>query len=350
MNVRNVAAMIGVGFIAMACRPPDPGGGAFGGDAGDACAQFSVGAAMSADTFSASLPPSEAAAFAQHALAASEVSQWTKRELAALATACGTIVGAAPAVAPEKVVEACRAARNGLGPAGKTTPRSISTPCLVPVGPYVECQGACGTSAGQASTKCDLKANPVACAGGRLTIDCNGTCAPSSGSPTVECQAVPTSSTGREPCQGKCTSRCVADTTCALPCLCDGNCALPGPPVRCDGVCNADFSVVGCAGGRFSGGCRSDATCETACAVRARTKQACAPPSVEDTNPATTQAFARIFLAQRYVAGALTELEGERASVAQLPTARSSCLLPVLDEAAVALKAIASATEPFASP
>jgi len=50
------------------------------------------------------------------------------------------------------------------------------------------------------------------------------------------------------------------------------------------------------------------------------------------------------------VAGALTELEGERASVAQLPTARSSCLLPVLDEAAVALKAIASATEPFASP
>jgi len=86
---------------------------------------------------------------------------------------------------------------------------------------WIGCFAACSPCTG-----CDIKANPPVCFGGILRINCHGNCTATAGNPN------------------------------------------PGPPSYCSGICDGDFEVLCCEGGKMVVGCGEDAKCAAACAPK----------------------------------------------------------------------------------
>jgi hypothetical protein len=192
--------------------------------------------------------------------------------------------------------------------------------CTASISATADCQASCDVSA-----MCDIKATPPKCTGGTLTVECSGGCT-ATGSADVACTGSCTggcsgsckaSGGAKIDCKGKCDGTCTAgatggatamgtgiqadgscngqcDGTCTLDAdapkitctgVCDGHCdaACKGTAdlkVKCDGMCDADYTPLKCEGGKLEGGCKVDADCQGSCNASASAKAECTPPSV----------------------------------------------------------------------
>ncbi len=177
--------------------------------------------------------------------------------------------------------------------------------CNVSVSAQAQCQGSCDVSG-----KCDIKANPPTCTGGKLEVECKGTCMASgsaalsctgqcSGNCSGSCQAE-----GGVECKGKCDGACSVATDSGGNCngTCKGTCSVTAPnvqcmgscsgtcsascmgsamaSVKCDGTCMGDYQPISCTGGKLEGGCKVDAHCQANCNASAQAKADCSPPEV----------------------------------------------------------------------
>jgi len=195
--------------------------------------------------------------------------------------------------------------------------------CTASLTATANCQASCSADA-----KCDIKANPPTCTGGTLSVECSGSCTASgsaavacTGNCTGGCTGSCTASGGvAVDCKGKCDGTCSAgakggatatgtgiqadgscdgqcDGTCTLAAdapkitcagVCDGHCdaACKGSAdvkVKCDGMCDADYTPLSCSGGKLEGGCMVDASCQGSCNASASAKATCTPPSIAVT-------------------------------------------------------------------
>ena len=186
--------------------------------------------------------------------------------------------------------------------------------CEASISAKANCQASCSGSA-----KCDLKANPPKCTGGKLEIDCKGGCtaeasggsvsctgsceANCSGSCTAEggvqcagecegtCEGAGGAGTSGVDAQGKCQGTCkgtckatAPNVKCTGSCQgsCSGSCKATGPSasVKCDGKCDGEFEPLKCEGGKLEGGCMASASCDGNCNASASAKAECTPPSI----------------------------------------------------------------------
>jgi hypothetical protein len=222
---------------------------------------------------------------------------------------------------------------------GSLTVNAVFDPpkCEVDVAAKGSCNASCSGTA-----KCDYKANPPKCEGGKLEVSCKGGCT-AEGSASVACEGGCTGTcegsctaqggvqcsgtcngsceaTGGVQCQGECKGTCEGTQnggkcngvckgectvtapgasctgTCKGECSvtppgvkCEGTCkgscsakceARAGVAVKCDGKCDADFEPLKCSGGELSGGCQVDAKCEANCSASVKAKADCTPPQV----------------------------------------------------------------------
>jgi hypothetical protein len=208
----------------------------------------------------------------------------------------------------------CAKAKAKLDPLkGQFTLKFQPAQCSLDIQASANCKASCTGGA-----KCDFKANPPKCTGGKLEISCKGGCTASGMAPSVSCEGgcsgmcqgscEATSGSAMVDCKGKCEGTCsvapAMDGTCMGTCsgkctyagmppmvMCQGKCtgqcsakctASPGSlSVKCDGSCDADFEPVQCTGGKLEGGCMIDAKCEGSCNASASAKAECTPPQFE---------------------------------------------------------------------
>jgi len=222
----------------------------------------------------------------------------------------------------------CNAAVKAIGTAkagGSISINAKPPACEASVSAKLDCQAKCSGSA-----KCDFKANPPTCTGGKLTVSCKGACTAKAGaslSCTGSCSGNCTGSCKAEggvECTGKCEGECSAsgaggtgtgiqaDGTCKG--TCKGTCSATAPSVKCEGSCSGscdatcqgsatasvkcdgdcvgDIEPISCSGGKLEGGCTVDAKCDANCNGSVQAKATCTPPSFEVT--ITGQADANI--------------------------------------------------------
>lgn len=184
--------------------------------------------------------------------------------------------------------------------------------CEASISAKANCQAKCSVDG-----KCDIKANPPKCTGGKLQISCKGGCTGSAGA-SVSCQGScdancegSCTAEGGVDCQGKCDGTCSAggstggsgiqaDGTCKGVCKgtcsvtppnvkcsgsCNGQCsgkcqASANASVQCDGTCDGDFEPLKCEGGKLEGGCQVDAKCNGNCDASVSAKAECHPPTI----------------------------------------------------------------------
>ena len=191
--------------------------------------------------------------------------------------------------------------------------------CEASVSAKADCQGKCSGSA-----KCDVKANPPKCEGGKLEVECKGECTAegsaslscegscsgtcegscsASGGVAVDCDgkcdgsctvngAAGTNATQADGmCKGKCSGTCTArvdapKVACQGTCngQCTGSCkGSATASVKCDGKCNAEYQPLKCKGGELKGGCNVEASCDANCNASVKAKAECRPPSLKVT-------------------------------------------------------------------
>lgn len=214
----------------------------------------------------------------------------------------------------------CQLAVSAIGTVKGSATLSINAAapqCSASVSAKADCQAKCN-----GGVKCDFKANPPTCSGGKLEIACKGGCTASAQAPSVSCEGSCEAScsgsctvtTGSVRCAGKCNGTCSAggqagdtgiqaDGTCKGECAgtcevtapganctgsCQGQCtgkctATGGVAVKCDGTCDADFEPIKCEGGELSGGCNADVKCDANCSASVKAKAECTPPSLTVT-------------------------------------------------------------------
>jgi len=194
--------------------------------------------------------------------------------------------------------------------------------CEASISAKADCQAKCSGSA-----KCDVKANPPTCTGGKLTVSCSGSCSAEAnasvsctGSCSGECQGGCTVQGGIQ-CAGKCEGTCEGSGgagtsgtdaqgncqgTCKGTCratppgvMCTGSCsgsckgtckAEAGAKVQCDGKCDGDFEPLKCEGGKLEGGCKVEAKCDANCDASVSAKAECKPPQIALTITGGAQA------------------------------------------------------------
>lgn len=187
--------------------------------------------------------------------------------------------------------------------------------CELSVQAQARCEGQCS-----ASGKCDVKANPPVCRGGRLEIVCKGECTAKAGA-TLHCEGSCTGNCegscvaqGGVRCNGQCDGTCTAEGSATGQafdargnCIgtCQGTCSATPPGVRCqgscngqcdaacraeanasvtcDGTCSGDYEPLRCTGGTLEGGCDVQANCKANCEASAAARAECRPPSVQVT-------------------------------------------------------------------
>jgi hypothetical protein len=205
----------------------------------------------------------------------------------------------------------------------------VATPpvCQASISAKADCQAKCN-----GGVKCDFKANPPTCTGGKLQISCSGSCTAQAGASVScegSCDANCSGACTADPnigvdCTGKCEGTCTAkagvgtgtgaqaDGTCNGTCKgtcavtapnvkctgsckgsCSGSCkAQAGASVKCDGKCDADYQPISCDGGKLEGGCSADVKCDGSCDASVSAKAECTPPEVTVTFTATADAEA----------------------------------------------------------
>ena len=204
--------------------------------------------------------------------------------------------------------------------------------CEASVSAKANCQAQCSGSA-----KCDLKANPPRCTGGKLQVSCKGGCTAEAGASvsceggctgncqgdctaeggvSVDCNGkcegtCTTSGSARssgmqadDSCQGQCQGTCKASATApAVKCQgsckgsCDAKCeAKAGASVKCDGTCDGEFEPLKCEGGKLEGGCQVEAKCDANCDASVSAKAECKPPAltIDISASADVEAAARL--------------------------------------------------------
>ena len=241
--------------------------------------------------------------------------------------------------------------------------------CEASISAKADCQGKCSGGA-----KCDLKANPPKCDGGKLEVECKGECKAEGsatvgceGSCTGDCSGSCTASGGvAVDCKGKCDGTCnaggsangkgiQADGTCdgqcqgtctanvgapALKCsgTCNGQCTASckgsaTASVKCDGTCNADYQPLSCKGGELKGGCKVEASCEANCDASVKAKAECKPPSL--TIGAAVKAGANADIQARYNV-AIASLEANLPNIIVAVKARGATFVSSIDASASA--------------
>jgi len=312
------------------------------------CSDFKVGADLSGADFG--VDASIAGQFKAFAQASSDLSAVASGSLNDVLVSCRNIaldlgaskegVAAAEAKNGKAAVEAWCALAKGqittqFGASGKLggalkvefTPPS----CSASFEAKANCEASCTGSA-----KCDFKANPPTCTGGKLSVECSGSCSAEGGASvactgecSAECKGTCRAKGGVSvACQGTCEGTCKADAaggtnngiqadgTCKG--TCEGTCRMnaEAPAVKCDGVCEgtctasckaaADFkakcdgkcdgeiSAPKCEGGELSGGCTVNAECKGSCDASAKAKAECKPPAIAITTTASASLEANL--------------------------------------------------------
>jgi hypothetical protein len=194
--------------------------------------------------------------------------------------------------------------------------------CEVSIQAQARCEGQCS-----ASGRCDVKANPPVCRGGRLEIVCKGECTAKAGA-KLHCEGTCTGNCqgscvaqGGVRCNGQCDGTCTAEGsatgqafdargncigTCQGTCSatppgvqcqgsCNGECdaacrAQANASVTCDGNCSGDFEPLRCSGGTLEGGCDVQGQCKANCEASAAARAECRPPAVEVTTQVAVDA------------------------------------------------------------
>jgi len=200
--------------------------------------------------------------------------------------------------------------------------------CEASVSAKANCQAKCSVDG-----KCDIKANPPKCEGGKLEVACKGECSVTATQPKITCEGKcegscsgSCSASATAPsvtCKGKCSGTCKgaaqggtgtgiqADGSCDGQCegscevkggadvKCEGSCkgectasckAEGGVSAKCSGECKADFEPIKCTGGELKGGCTVDAKCDANCDASVKAKAECTPPKVEIKMSGSTNA------------------------------------------------------------
>lgn len=176
--------------------------------------------------------------------------------------------------------------------------------CSASVSAKANCQAKCSVDG-----KCDVKANPPTCTGGKLEVSCKGSCTAKAGATLtcegscmgdctgecsaqggVQCNGVCEGSCTQHDNQGNCTGRCNGTCKATAPGVqCSGSCkgtcsaSCQGSAmasVKCDGTCMGDFEPLRCEGGKLEGGCNVDAKCNGSCDASVSAKAECTPPRV----------------------------------------------------------------------
>lgn len=190
--------------------------------------------------------------------------------------------------------------------------------CHASISAKAKCQAQCSVDG-----KCDVKANPPKCTGGRLEVACKGDCSITAEQPKITCEGkCAASCTGRcaasataptVRCQGKCNGTCSADAEAGGPGIqadgtcngrCDGTCEITpgsagvecegscqgectgtcsaegGIAAKCSGACSVDAEPLQCTGGKLEGGCQVDAKCDANCDASVKAEAECTPPRV----------------------------------------------------------------------
>lgn len=188
--------------------------------------------------------------------------------------------------------------------------------CQASVSAKANCSAKCTVDG-----KCDIKANPPTCEGGKLEVACKGDCTAKAGaevSCTGKCEGSCSGSCQAEggvavDCEGKCEGTCAAggsangsgaqaDGSCKGTCsgkctmsatapkvtckgTCSGGCSATckgsaTASVKCDGECKADYEPLKCSGGTLKGGCQVSADCNANCDASVSAKAECTPPAV----------------------------------------------------------------------
>ncbi|WP_394822835.1 hypothetical protein [Pendulispora albinea] len=287
------------------------------------CNEFKVGA-----TVDVNIGPVQAQVAAQ---AVADVSGIASAAIDDLTTACRGIAQDldAPKTEQDKIAAEkdrtkqmrawCSLAARQIGSfKGSATLKIDAKPpqCEASISAKADCQAKCSVDG-----KCDIKANPPTCTGGKLEISCKGSCS-ASGSARVSCegkcegtcQGSCTAKVTPIQCQGKCEGKCSAqadgsgngaqaDGSCSGYCsgtcsggtadvkcegTCNGSCsasckAEANVAVKCDGKCDTDYEPISCTGGKLEGGCKVDAKCDANCDASVQAKASCTPPSVNIT-------------------------------------------------------------------
>ena len=204
--------------------------------------------------------------------------------------------------------------------AGALTIQFTPPVCEASISAKGGCQAKCDVSG-----KCDIKANPPVCTGGKLSVECKGGCTAMAGATLTcegsctggcqgsceaqggiavdcngKCEGTCTAKAGvgdgmgahaDGTCQGSCSAKCTASATApAIKCTgsCNGKCdakcqGSAMAAVKCDGKCDADFEPLKCEGGKLEGGCKVDAKCDANCDASVSAKAECHPPALEIT-------------------------------------------------------------------
>ena len=313
--------LLGIGMAAMALSPAFLEG-CSSKDNPLCCTEFTVGATINAD-----IGGSVQSQVAVQALA--DISGIASASIDDITTACrGMAQDLDVAQADQDTAEAntdanakmkawCGLAVTAIGTARASASITINVAppvCEASVSAKLDCQAKCS-----GGVKCDIKANPPTCTGGKLTVSCKGDCTASAGA-SVSCTGTCSGSCsgsctaqGGVECNGKCDGTCSAsgaggtgtgiqaDGTCNG--TCKGTCAVTAPSatctgscsgscsatckgsatasVKCDGTCAGDYEPISCSGGTLSGGCQADAKCDANCDGSVQAKASCTPPSVD---------------------------------------------------------------------
>jgi len=318
-----VAAALGVTLTAAGCSSNPL--------ADACCTDFKVGADMGTVNFGvdASLK-GEYSAFAQGAGDFSAAASSTLLEVEAACRAIAQDLGATETerATTEALEQKARVkawcslavakikANAGVQAAGTISVQAQPPQCSASVSAKANCQAKCSVDG-----KCDIKANPPKCTGGKLEVSCKGTCkaegsatlsctggctgeckgsCEAKGGVAVDCQGrcegtcaaggsangsgVQADGTCKGTCQGKCTATAEAPSlTCSGTCSgsCTAECkAEANVAVKCDGKCEGDFEPLRCEGGKLEGGCSVSAECNANCDASVSAKAECTPPSV----------------------------------------------------------------------
>ena len=270
--------------------------------------------------------------------------------------------------------------------------------CEASVSAKANCQAQCSGGA-----KCDLKANPPKCTGGKLEVSCKGGCTAEAGA-TLKCEGGCTGNCQGEcqaeggvkvDCQGKCEGTCSAggaaggsgvqaDGSCKGQCQgtckaeatapavkCQGSCkgscdakceAKAGASVKCDGKCEGDFEPLKCEGGKLEGGCKVEAKCDANCDASVSAKAECHPPAltIDVQAGANVEAGARlkatfeanlgvILAFQAQLKGMADIAVGFSGNISAVTDIKVACIPPLVAAAAAAIEDVTASVSATAS-
>lgn len=227
----------------------------------------------------------------------------------------------------EKMKAYCKLAVNAIGTIKGSAQLNIAIKppvCEASISAKADCQAKCS-----GGVKCDLKANPPKCTGGKLSVACKGECTVTAEQPKISCTGVckaqcsgKCSGTATAPsvtCNGRCNGTCEGSTdsggncngkcngTCEIKggadiqCegSCDGECtgsceASGGVDAKCSGDCKADYEPISCSGGKLEGGCQADVKCDANCNASVKAKASCSPPEIAITFSSQVEGAAKL--------------------------------------------------------